>query len=115
MEQLKKRVWEYSQNNPEGFTLSLETLKPVTSGICVAYLETQNSHSLESLERVIQHALEHDKIVGGWYDEDTWLYYFDSVRVFPSSMEQEAIAFAQENKQLAVFNLTKKLLINVNK
>lgn len=114
MEQLTSRVWEYSLNNPEGFTLSLETLKPVTHGICVAYLETQNSHSLESLERVIQHALEHDKIVGGWYNRRQKLYYFDSVRVFDESEIEEAKEFAKANKQLAVFNLTKQEEIIIN-
>lgn len=56
-------------------------MKPVTSGICVAYAETQGSHSFEYLEAVINHALEHGKHVGGWSYKGK--YYFDSVKVFP--------------------------------
>lgn len=101
MNKLVMRVWEHSLKNPEGFTLSLETLKPVTVGYCVAYAETQNSFGLESLEAVINHALEHERIVGGWEDEG--LYYFDSVRVFQD--ENEARAFAEANKQIGYYDL----------
>lgn len=100
---LTERVWEYSLNNPEGFTLNIETMKPITSGICVAYAETQDSHSLESLEAVINHALTHGKHVGGWYNPENGLYYFDSVKVFPVGQIQEAIEFGRREQQLAIY------------
>ena len=42
MEQLFKAIQEIARQNPEGFTVDLTTLKKVTKGISVAYLETQN-------------------------------------------------------------------------
>jgi len=53
MNDLVKRVWEYSQKNPEGFTLNLETFKEVEHGFSVAFRETQNSFGIEDLEKVI--------------------------------------------------------------
>ena len=53
MKQLIDGVWEYSLINPDGFTLNIETMKPVKYGISVAYQETQNSFGKESLNGVI--------------------------------------------------------------
>lgn len=106
MEKLIDCVWEYAQNNPYGFTLNLETMKPVKYGICVAYLETQNSFGKEGLERVIQHSQKNNKIVGGWLNSENNLYYFDSVKLFKNSELKEAIEFAKQNSQIAIFDLT---------
>lgn len=65
MRHLIDRVWEYSQNNPDGFTLNLETFRPVKFGLSVAYFETQNSHDKESLNNVISHAIRNDHKVEG--------------------------------------------------
>ena len=106
MEQLIERVWEYSQNNPEGFTLNLETFKAVKFGICVAYLDTQDSHDKESLRYVISHSLNHEKKIGGWLNEDNEKFYFDSIKIFKNSELQEAIEFARQQEQIAIFDLT---------
>lgn len=106
MKQLIERVWEYSQNNPEGFTLNLETFKSVKFGICVAYLDTQDSHDKESLEKVINHSLEHQKIIGGWLNVENEKFYFDSIRIFKNSELDKAIEFAKRQKQIAIFDLT---------
>lgn len=104
MENLFDRVWEYSKNNPYGFTLNIETFKEVKFGICVAYLETQDSFGKDGLKKVIEHALEHNKIIGGWLNDENEYYYFDSIQVFRRL--DEAIRFAKQNKQLAIFDLT---------
>jgi len=104
METLTDRVWEYSKNNPDGFTLNIETMKPVKFGICAAYLETQNCFGKDGLEKAVSHALEHEKIVGGWLNEENELFYFDSIKIF--SNLDEAVEFAKQNKQLAIFDLT---------
>lgn len=106
MEKLIDRVWEYSLINPDGFTLNIQTMKPVKFGISVAYKETQDSFGKESLTTVINHALEHGKTVGGWLDTESDRYYFDSVRIFKNAEIEKAIAFAKENDQLAIFDLT---------
>lgn len=104
MKQLIERVWIHSLNNPQGFTIDIRSFKPVTKGIAVAYLETQNSHSKDSIEKVIIHAKNNQNVVGGWLEED--LYYFDSVRIFETKDLEKAIEFAKEQKQIAIFNLT---------
>lgn len=104
MKHLIERVWEYSLNNPQGFTIDLESFKPIKKGIAVAYLETQNCHSKMSLELVINHSKNHNDKIGGWLDSD--LYYFDSVRIFETNDLENAIEFAKSQKQIAIFNLT---------
>lgn len=106
MKNLIDRVLEYSQNNPDGFTINIETMRAVKFGIVVAYHETQNSFGKGALKRVINHALKHDKIVGGWLNQENGFYYFDSSKIFKNSEIDKAIEFAKYNKQIAIFDIT---------
>jgi fructokinase len=105
-EELVELVWNYSQVHPEGFTLDVLKKAPVSNGIVVAYEETQNSFGKESIQKVVEHALDHDHIVGGWFNESDTSYYYDSDRVFEDGHYTEAIAFAKENHQLAIYDIT---------
>ena len=107
MKQLIDGVWDYSLINPNGFTLKY--------GISVAYRETQDSFGKESLNGVINHALEHGKAVGGWYDTESNRYYFDSVKIFRNSEIDKATEFAKNNDQLAIYDLTNLKEIRINK
>ena len=100
------KVWAFSQGHPDGFTLDIRTMTEPTEGIAVSYAETQNSHSRNQLDRVVGHALQHDGYVGGWYNGEDGLYYFDSTRLFPESSLGTAIAFGKENGQHSVFILS---------
>lgn len=111
MEQLFDAILEIAGKNPDGFTVDLTTLKKVTKGISVAYLETQDSFSEEGLKRVLKHALVHEKKVGGWLNEENGQFYFDSIRIFTNM--DEAIRFGRENKQLAIFDLTHLRLVKL--
>lgn len=104
-------IQKIAEQNPEGFTVDLTTLKRITKGISVAYIETQDSFGIEGLERVINHALAHDWKVGGWMNEDDGQYYYDSVRIFTDL--EEAKRFGRENKQIAIFDLTNLRLIKL--
>jgi hypothetical protein len=106
MENLIERVLEYSEKNPNGFTLNIENFKQVKYGIVVAFKETQNSFGKQQLENVINHSLENGKKIGGWLNVENGLYYFDSVKVFKNSELKEAVKFAIENEQIAIFDLT---------
>lgn len=106
MNDLIDSVWEYAQKNPDGFTLEIETFKPVKFGLVVGFKETQNSFGKQSIQTVIDHALENEKIIGGWLNYDDKLFYFDSVKVFKNAELNEAIEFAIQNKQIAIFDLT---------
>lgn len=103
MTQLK--IEKIAKSNPEGFTINLKTFEDVTSGYIVAYNETQNSFGKAGLKKVINHAKNHDNVVGGWLDTETNLYYFDSCKVF--SDRNKAIEFGKQNKQIAIFNIDK--------
>ena len=111
MEQLFKAILEIANANPDGFTVDLTTLKKVTKGISVAYLETQDSFGEEGLRRVLNHALMHEKKVGGWLNEETTQFYFDFIKIFTNL--EEAKRFGRENKQIAIFDIGQMRLIKL--
>ena len=100
------KVWAFSQAHPDGFTLDVRTMTEPTNGIAVSYVDTQNSHSRDQLDKVVEHALNHDGFVGGWYNSEDGLYYFDSTRLFPEDSLKEAIQFGKDNSHHSVFILS---------
>ena len=104
--EIANKVWAFSQSHPDGFTLDIHTMTCPTEGIAVSYAATQDSHSRDQLEYVVSHALQHDGYVGGWYNNDDGLYYFDSTRLFPEDSLAAAIQFGKENGQQSVFILS---------
>lgn len=90
--------------NASGFTVDANTLFPINEGYAVAIAETQNSFGLQGITNVLD-AISKGKAnaIGGWYDEQTGLYYYDAVRVFNNL--QEAYEAAIINDQLAFFDL----------
>ena len=100
------KVWAFSQAHPDGFTLDVRTMTEPTKGIAVSYVDTQNSHSRDQLDKVVEHALNHDGFVGGWYNSEDGLYYFDSTCLFPEDSLKEAIQFGKDNSQHSVFILS---------
>ena len=110
---LADRIWLFSQDHPDGFTLDISTMTEPTLGISVAYEKTQNSHSRKQLRKVVRHALKHDGIVGGWFNSDDSLYYFDSNHLFPEDSLIPALRFAKQNRQYSVFILSKGETISV--
>ena len=100
------KVWAFSQTHPDGFTLDIRTLSEPTEGIAVSYAATQNSHSRNQLDKVVSHALHHDGYVGGWYNNEDDLYYFDSTKLFPENNLKDALQFGKENGQHSVFILS---------
>ena len=107
-------LWAMGQMYPDGFTLSLDSLRQPTQGLAVSYLATQNSFDKKCLPAVIKHAHEHNNIVGGWYDPDEDKYYFDSTIIFPEDSLTAALAFARENQQHTVYDLGRKINIRSN-
>ena len=104
--EIADKVWAFSQSHPDGFTLDIHSMTCPTEGIAVSYAATQDSHSRDQLESVVSHALQHDGYVGGWYNSDNGLYYFDSTRLFPEDALAAAIQFGKENGQHSVFILS---------
>ena len=87
------KVWSFSQSHPDGFTIDIRTMTEPTEGIAVSYAATQNSHSRDQLGKVVSHALQHEGYVGGWYNSEDGLYYFDSTKLFPENDLKGALQF----------------------
>lgn len=107
-DELIERMWDYSQSNPDGFTIDVISFACPKEGIVVSYEATQNSFGKESLRKVLDHALGHAHLVGGWLDKSQNKYYFDSDTIFQESMLNEALEWGRKNKQLAVFVLSEQ-------
>ena len=110
------KVWAFSQTHPDGFTINIRTMTEPTEGIAVSYAATQNSYSCvpsvaselsssvrDQLDKVVSHALQHEGYVGGWYNGEDGLYYFDSTKLFPENDLKGAIQFGKENGQYSSF------------
>lgn len=98
--------------NPEGFTVNAATLQPVTKGFAVAMKQTQNSFGAEGLAKVanvIEELQNSDEMngrtlaLGGWYDSESGLYYYDATVIFED--RTEAIEAGRANDQIAIFDL----------
>lgn len=100
------QVWAFSQQHPDGFTLDIRTMTEPEEGIAVSYAATQDSHSFAQLGGVVEHALQHEGYVGGWYNSDDGDYYFDSTKLFPENTQGSAIRFGIENGQYSIFILS---------
>lgn len=103
MTDLFEAIKRIAAENPDGFTVKIPSLEFQISGYIAAYSETQDSFGDEGLRKVLEHALTHDKIVGGWLDKESRQYYFDSSKVFEN--KEEAIEFGRKHKQIAIFDL----------
>ena len=108
------KVWSFSQSHPDGFTIDIRSMTEPTEGIAVSYAATQNSHSRDQLDKVVSHALQHEGYVGGWYNREDGLYYFDSTKLFPENDLKGAIQFGKENGQHSVFILSTYTDIPIN-
>ena len=121
------KVWSFSQSHPDGFTIDIRTMTEPTEGIAVSYAAIQNSHSCvplvaseqsssarDQLDKVVSHALQHEGYVGGWYNREDGLYYFDSTKLFPENDLKGALQFGKENGQHSVFILSTYTDIPIN-
>ncbi|MFI3314471.1 MAG: hypothetical protein R3Y04_02240 [Rikenellaceae bacterium] len=106
-------VWEYSINNPDGFTVEIPSLNTPTSGLAVGYYIGQENVGKESLTDVVNHALNNGKFVGGWLDTEDGQYYFDSICIFEDGAHDEAEQFAIDNQQRAYYDLKNEVTIYV--
>lgn len=100
-------------NNKEGFTVNAATLQPITTGYAVAIAATQNSFGLEGLANVVKYVSEHPEInaFGGWYNSQNNMYYFDATMIVKDL--KTVIEIGRANKQLAIFDLTNGLPIDL--
>lgn len=102
-----------AMNNKEGFTVSAANLQPVKKGYAVAVADTQNSFGLKGLANVVKYVSEHPKVnaFGGWYNSKNNMYYFDATLIVDDLAA--ALELGRINKQLAIFDLTNGLPIDL--
>lgn len=99
-----KFIEAIAKKNPHGFTIDKRTLQPITKGFAVSVKETQNSFGHNGLKNVLQFVEQSDvQAIGGWYNSEDKQYYFDATTIYPD--KASAIKAAEENKQLAIFDL----------
>ena len=103
MADLVNAILTIAKRNPDGFTVEVPSLQSVTSGFISACEETQNCFGRSGLEKVVNHALEHGRVVGGWRNTEDGKYYFDSSTVFTD--RDAAVEFGRKNKQIAIFDM----------
>ena len=93
------------------FSYDIRSRAFIDMGIVAAYRATQGDRSSD-LPEVVQHALEHEGIVGAWKDPESGKIYFDSCRLFTDHVN--AIAFAKAQQQRSIYNLNRMQEIIVN-
>lgn len=100
-----KKVKAFAKANQNGFTISLLDFSPPKSGFCVAMNLTQDHFGDEGLKKVIEIAKNSTFVVGGWFNKEEELFYYDCVMIVQD--KETAIKLGKANKQLAIFDLTK--------
>lgn len=101
MQDLLARLKEIAEQNPNGFTVYLPSLAPVTKGWIVAKAETQNCLGDDGLQKALEVALKTSQIMGGWLEDEKW--YWDASDVYTG--EKEATEAGKERKQIAIFHI----------
>ncbi len=104
-ETLLKALAHIAAANPDGFTVNAVTLEAVTRGYAVSLEATQNSFGTEGLAKVIDYVTNHSNVnaYGGWLNTDNNQYYYDATVI--CTTREEAEALAQQNHQIAYFDL----------
>lgn len=91
-------------NNPDGFTLDIETFQFASTGYAVALAETQNSFDCEGLNKVVNYCIDNNiRYIGGWYNAKNGKFYYDATVVI--SDRSQAIEMGRMNRQIAIFDL----------
>lgn len=106
---LLDRIFEIASQNPDGFTVYIPSLEHASRGWVIANSATQNCFGREGLMKVLDFAMKHNRIVGGWMEDDQ--FYFDAPIIEPD--EQKAIAMMVLHNQIAIYELhTGRLIYN---
>ncbi|MCB0769958.1 MAG: hypothetical protein KDC00_06085 [Flavobacteriales bacterium] len=83
----------------------------VTSDLVAAYQVPSEKDGHASLERVLEHALEHDAVVSGHRDPTDGRMYYTSCRLFTDA--HNAFQFAKANGQATVYNWNRWAVMQV--
>lgn len=102
-----EKFLKIADENPNGFTATLQGELVTEGGFVVAEKETQDSFGVAGLKRVLEYAISHNTLVGGWKENES--YYFDASRLYKN--RDEAVKKGLENNQIAIYDLDKKEVV----
>jgi hypothetical protein len=103
MKSLLNAIMDIANQNKEGFTLYLPSLEFVKHGWVIANAATQNQFGADGLETVLSFALQHNRILGGYCNEDS-IFQWDASIVEPNRML--AISLMILHHQDCIYNLS---------
>lgn len=107
-----QQVIAIAGNNPQGVSIDLDRGVILNGvGFCVAYAATQNNHGLAGLNLSMAHATgpNGSGIIGAWTHGAN--VYYDSVKKY--STRVAAIKAAQDERQIAIYNLGTQQVENI--
>ena len=107
------KALEIANDNPDGFTISNDMSEMPERGYAVALAATQGSFGLPGFLRALALAVDENLYFGGWLNKADGQYYWDAVRLFPQGQLQAADEFAQQQGQIALFNLDEGIEMQV--
>ncbi len=99
MDNLKTKITEIAKANPDGFTIYLPSLEFVKKGWVIANANTQNQYSLDF---VLDFAMNHNRIIGG-YKNENGVFQYDASIVEPN--RNLAISLMLLHNQDCIYNL----------
>lgn len=98
-------VLAVSRANANGFTYNLKDRKMQKNGYAVSCKQTQNCFGVRGLWKAVSYAADNNiPCVGGWYNSNNGLYYYDATNILTD--RQEAIAEGKKQKQIAIFDIS---------
>ena len=102
------QIKSIANDNPDGFTIYLPSLEFVKHGWVIANKLTQNQFGDEGLQVVLEFAMQHNRIVGGYRNADG-IFQWDASIVEP--VEETAIQLMKLHDQDSIYHLDTQTLI----
>ncbi len=102
------QILQIAEKNAEGFTIYLPSFEHVTNGWVIANRFTQNKFGRQGLIEVVDFAMSHNRIIGG-YRNVNGIFQFDASIVEPN--DQIAISLMILHDQDCIYNLRTKKMI----
>lgn len=102
MQELEKKILEIANKNTMGFTIYVPSCEFVKFGWVIANVGTQNNYGITGLRNVLEYAMKHNRIIGG-YKNEKGVFQWDASIVEPN--KQLAISLMILHNQDCIFNL----------
>lgn len=105
---MKEQILKIAEANKDGFTIYLPSLEFVKHGWVIANIATQNQYGVEGLDFVIEFAMNHNRIIGGYLNSKN-VFQWDASIVEPN--REKAIELMKLHNQDCIYHIETKQLI----